>query len=810
MEVANIESAKGTPPAPAQTREQIQEIALATGLSPDAEQHVRAKILECLSSVLKIRPADIDADRAFSDYGIDSILGVEFIQRVNKNLSIGLNTAVIFEYPSLGRLSRHVTGTYREQMEARVGAQAASAGAVQTSVASPPRAVQKRRNILTRRRSASAPWSPNKQAVKEVRARDLEIAVIGMSGIFPKAENVNEFWRNLLEGIDGVEELPASYLNQRAFFSRKKQPGKTRCKWGGILKDRDCFDPLFFNLSPKEAASMNPHQRLVLQEGWKAIEDAGYNPRLLSGSQTGIFIGAEPTGYLGESFTGYSDAIIASRLSYCLNLNGPAFVINTGCSSSGVAIHLACESLRHAETDMALAGGANACMKQSVQILLDEIEMLSPSGRCHTFDSAADGTVVSEAVAIVVLKRLEDAVRDGDLIYGVISGSGTNQDGASNGITAPNGAAQEHLIADVYRKFAINPENITYVEAHGTGTKLGDPVEGNALVRAFRQFTAKAAYCALGSAKSHIGHTGAAAGVTGLIKILLSMQHDRIPRLLHFNSLNPLIELSGSPFYISAEESEWNRHDGLPRTAALNSFGHSGTNAHLVIREYPHQAEDHGSTDILQVRDPVIVLLSAKTVEQLRQKAVDLLGFIRAAEKQLTRLPQSFDLTRMAYTLQTGREAMEERVGFIVSSVEQLMEKLQSYINEEQNIEGVCQGRAKRRDALAVLMEEADLQETVGKWMSNKQLAKVLNVWVKGVQLDWDKFYGGAKPRRMRLPVYPFAKERYWVHEQAANNRPDNIDSPNGSFGSIEDVVDKIEKGLVDENEGVEILKMLV
>lgn len=317
---------------------------------------------------------------------------------------------------------------------------------------------------------------------------------------------------------------------------------------------------------------MNPHQRLILQEGWKALEDAGCSPQRLFGSQTGVFIGAEPTGYLGGSFLGYSDAVIASRLSYALNLKGPALVVNTGCSSSGVAIHLACESLRKRETDLALAGGVSACMNQDVQISLDDIDMLSPSGRCRTFDRAADGTVVSEAVAVVVLKRLDDALRDGDPIYGVISATGINQDGASNGITAPNGAAQEELIASVYRRFGIDPERIGYVEAHGTGTPLGDPVEANALVRAFRRFTSRSGYCAVGSAKSHVGHTAAAAGITGLIKVLLSMQHGRIPRLLHFRELNPLIEFAASPFHVSAEERDWPALDG-PRLAALNSFG---------------------------------------------------------------------------------------------------------------------------------------------------------------------------------------------------------------------------------------------
>ena len=227
-----------------------------------------------------------------------------------------------------------------------------------------------------------------------------------------------------------------------------------------------------------------------------------------------------------------------------------------------------------------------AALKQNMLIGLSAIDMLSPTGRCHTFDQAADGTAFSEGVGMVVLKRLADAVADGDPIYGVIRGSGVNQDGASNGITAPSGSAQEALITSVYERFGIDPQRISYVEAHGTGTKLGDPVEANALVRAFRRFTDRQHYCAVGSAKAHIGHTAASAGVIGLIKILLSLKHRRIPGLLHFTELNPLIEFDGSPFYVNTQAREWRSTDGKPLMAALNSFGHSGTNAHLVIEEY--------------------------------------------------------------------------------------------------------------------------------------------------------------------------------------------------------------------------------
>jgi acyl transferase domain-containing protein/acyl carrier protein len=721
-----------------------QPTGAAAKYSQNIPAYIRMKILHCLSETLKISGERIDPDIAFSDYGIDSILGVSFINSINGALSISLNTAIIFEHSSVNRLSKHVQANYQSQIAPAIDKPLVSNEAVATA-----RVLPQHPSVFT-----------DKMNTQKTETKPSDIAVVGISGMFPKAENINEFWNNLIQGIDGVDELPHHYLDQKNYYSAKKQPGKTRCKWGGVIEDRDCFDPLFFNISPKEAESMNPHQRLVLQEGWKALENAGYNPKDLSGSQTGIYIGAEPTGYTGDSFTGYSDAIIASRLSYILNLNGPSFVVNTGCSSSAVALHLACESLRNKETDLALAGGVNACLEQHMLIRLDEIEMLSPSGRCFTFDQAADGTIMSEGIGIVVLKRLEDAIASGDQIYGLISGSGINQDGASNGITAPNGAAQEKLIVDVYNKFSIDPENISYVEAHGTGTKLGDPVETNALVRAFRSFTAQKDFCIVGSAKSYIGHTAAAAGVIGLIKVLLSLEHHQLPKLLNFTTINALVEFHDSPFSINTTVSAWKPLKDTPRMAAINSFGHSGTNAHLVVKEYMPTSGKRRNP-VATVNDGIMIPLSAKTAAQLQQKAADLLGFIRAQEAEA----KTIDLMDMAYTLQVGREPMEERVGFMVYSVAALAEKLQAYMNGERNIENTWVGQGPRNKEMhALFSKETDFREIIDKWISSHKLSSLLELWVKGLDLDWHKLYDAIQPNRIHLPSYPFAKERYWLN----------------------------------------------
>jgi acyl transferase domain-containing protein/aryl carrier-like protein/SAM-dependent methyltransferase len=615
--------------------------------APSVTDLVTETILQGLCRSLKISADGIDRRKPFSDYGLDSILGIGLVKHLNDHLGLDLNTAILFDHTSVERLTRYLVRTHGDRIrlaeapaesvpQEQIPHTALSVGAGRAPQQAATAAGEGQEDTLPPNSPLPAPLFPQGQSLqRSIRGRlrrdttddRLGIAVIGMSGQFPAAENVDTFWENLLNGVDGVRELPQRYLNQDLYYHPSKQPHKTYCRWGGILAERACFDPLFFSISPREAVSMSPHQRLILQESWKALEDAGYNPKSLAEAEVGVFVGAEPSGYFHESFTGSSDAIVASRLSYYLDLKGPAMVINTGCSSSGVALHLACESLRRGESDLALAGGVFAALTHNMLIGLSAIDMLSPTGRCHTFDQAADGTAFSEGVGMVVLKRLDDAIADGDGIYGVIRGSGVNQDGASNGITAPSGSAQEALIVSVYEHFGIDPERISYVEAHGTGTRLGDPVEANALVRAFRCFTEKTHYCAVGSAKAHIGHTAASAGVIGVIKVLLSFKYHHLPGLLHFTALNPLIEFEGSPFYVDAQAQEWRSADGRPLMAAINSFGHSGTNAHLVVEEYlPPPREPHS-----RAHRPVLVPLSAQTAEALAAYAEKLAHFLRPA-----------------------------------------------------------------------------------------------------------------------------------------------------------------------------------
>lgn len=592
----------------------------------------------------------------------------------------------------------------------------------------------------------------------------MEIAITGMSGQFPDANNYEIFWENLLKGHDAVRELAGTYVEGLGSSSQKQ--GMTYHHCGGILEEKYCFDPLFFNIAPVEAESMNPHQRMVLQESWKALEDAAYNPKLLGNSMASIFIGAEPTGFINKSFTGYSDAIIASRLSYFLNLKGPALVVNTGCSSSLVAIHLACKSLRANEASIAIAGGICASLNaQSIKGMID-LGVLSPTGKCRTFDESADGTIFSEGVAIVILKRLEDAIKDGDHIYGVIQGSCINQDGTSNGITAPNGIAQEELIVRVYEKYKINPEEITYIETHGTATKLGDPVEANALVRAYRQFTKKENFCTIGSVKPNIGHTGAASGAIGLLRILLSFRDHKIPGLINFKKLNPLIDFKGSAFHIITRTSEWKSEPGKPLMAAINSFGHSGTNVHMVLREYNNPSQV--SVDAPEVqREGIFYLIpfSAREKESLKTCVYKLNEYLKKPDNV------RISLKEMAYTLQVGREAMEERLGFTAVTIKELKKKLEAYLAGEEEIAGFYCGQVKYNENTGLLRTDEDLNREMDRWLIKGKYEKILEMWVNGQDIDWNRMYGKKKPQKLSLPGYPFAKEIYRIDKSEASQK---------------------------------------
>ncbi|WP_206440118.1 type I polyketide synthase, partial [Streptomyces scabichelini] len=423
-------------------------------------------------------------------------------------------------------------------------------------------------------------------------------AIVGMSGRYPDAENLRQYWANLRDGRDSVREVPADRWDVSRYYDpRPGQKGKTYCKSMGYLEDADCFDPLFFNISPAEAEGIDPQHRLFLQEAYRAFEDAGYDPGSLSKMKCGVYLGISGNEY---SFlvsgndseedtvaTSSSSAIAAARIAYFLNLKGPAIALDTACSSSLVALHLAQQALASGEIDLALVGGVSLYLLAGSYVRMSGAQMLSARGQCRSFDQGADGFVPGEGVGALVLKRLSDAEADHDHIYGTVLASGTNQDGKTNGITAPSANSQMELLRTVYDRHGIDAASIGYVETHGTGTKLGDAIELDALSTVYRERGVAAGACAIGSVKSNIGHTSAAAGIAGVHKVLLGLRHGLLVPSLHFETPNELLDSDGCPLSVNKDLQFWGARNGQElRRAAVSSFGFSGTNAHVVLEEY--------------------------------------------------------------------------------------------------------------------------------------------------------------------------------------------------------------------------------
>jgi acyl transferase domain-containing protein/acyl carrier protein len=634
--------------------------------------------------------------------------------------------------------------------------------------------------------------SANKMSDREPIASE-DIAIIGMSGRLPQSENLNEFWNHLVNQEDLVTEIPKDRWDKEEYYGDPHKGNKANNKCGGFLKDIKGFDAQFFNISPREAELMDPQQRILLEEVWRVFEDAGYKASTVAGSNTGIFIGVGNDDYnqlIAESdinldiyaATGSYFCITANRISYLLNLHGPSSVVDTACSSSLVAIHQAVKAIQNGECAMAVAGGVNLICTPRPYLSFSHAGMLSKDGRCKTFDISANGYVRAEGVGAILLKPLSKAIEEGDQIHGVIKGTAVNHCGLTNSLTAPSPNAQAEAVLTALEKGNITPDTISYIEAHGTGTSLGDPIEVNGLKKAFEEaakekgIVLKDNYCGIGSVKSNIGHLEVASGIAGIFKVLLSMKHKMIPGNLHFQKLNDKIRLEGSPFYVIDSNKPWEaladeQGNPLPRRAGISSFGFGGANAHIVIEEY---TEKENAVDKTFTFPKNIIILSAKTEERLKIYAENLLMFLRKEDTDNHRL------TDIAYTLQCGRETMQERVAILTDSIQGLTEKLELFLKGKEQKE-VFHGNVKaHKKTIAIFEDDQEFGETLINWANKGKYEKILDLWTKGLFFDWKLLYGAEKPKIISLPTYPFKKEYYWIPE--THKKTSNIETGKVSF----------------------------
>ena len=761
-----------------------------------------------LSQALKLEEDLIDPEESLGNYGIDSILIGQLTHTLQKDFE-RVTTTLFFEKSTAAALAEYLASTYPEELRRVLeggGRQETTAAAEVAESVGGERAWTENGQAGSANERKDAALAHSLQGSRAGEAVAAEgIAIIGLSGRYPRAASIAEYWENLKQGRDCITEIPGDRWPLEGFYEPDPDTavagGCSYSKWGGFLTNIRAFDPMFFNISPREAVGIDPQERLFLMSCWELIEDAGYTRASLAeryASRVGVFVGVTRTGFelfgpplwaRGERTyprTSFSSA--ANRVSYFLDLSGPSLAIDTMCSSSLVAIHEACMHLRTGACELAIAGGVNVYVHPSSYVGLCAARMLSPDGRCRAFGDGANGFVPGEGVGAVLLKPLRRAIADADRIYAVITGTSVNHGGKTNGFTVPNPGAQRELIETALAQAGVPARSIGYLESHGTGTELGDPIEIAGLSEAFRRHTSEVGYCRIGSVKSNIGHLEAAAGIAGLTKIVLQLQHGVLVPSLHAEQPNANIRFEETPFVLQRRLEPWDvaalksgSETRKHRVAGISSFGAGGANAHLIVEEYisvaptvlpqpapvvTPQISDRAPIGSSQPATTVIVL-SARTRPQLERMAFNLCEHLKAHERSIEAAGADTYLGNLAYTLQVGREAMEERLGLLVNSLPELLDRLETFLPGRGEQPGMWIGRIQRaRERRGSFASDRELEQAVEGWLTARRYRELLDVWLKGVSVDWRKLYSdnsnGAPPRRIGLPAYPFSLEPVW------------------------------------------------
>jgi polyketide synthase PksL len=738
-------------------RAQGQSVAV-TDTQDGLAQKFQVDFVKLMADVLNLSLTQININASLSEYGFDSVNIIKLTNQLTEKFKLVLTPAKLFEYTTLNDFFQDLLSQQTKVLQ----------GYYHASGYKPENSTHKNLLHVTRKTipEKPAPVSPT------------DIAIVGMSGVFPGATNLTEFWANLLAGKDAITEIPATRWRWQDYAG--DGAGQTNIHWGGFIDGIDEFDANFFNISPREAELMDPQQRLFLQQVWKAVESAGYAIADVASKKTGLFVGVFSNDYAeilqsanitdAYTTTGLARSMLANRVSYLLNFQGPSEVIDTACSSSLVAVHHAVKALHNNDCEIAIVGGVNALLTPTSYIAASKAGMLSADGSCKTFDKDANGYVRAEGVGVLVLKPLTKALVEGDNIRGVIKGTAVNHGGHVSSLTVPNPNAQSDVVVTAIQRAQVPPETITYIETHGTGTPLGDPVEINGLKKAFNQLGSESRHsCALGSVKTNVGHLESAAGMAGIIKVLLALEHHTLPANLHFKTLNPYIEIENSPFYLLEKAQKWINPaaNGKPLRAGVSSFGFGGTNAHIILEELVKPQPQIHATE-----QPLLITLSAKTLLALKQRVLDLQDWITVQST-------APDLSALAFTLNQGRDHFNFRCAFVVNSVSELLWVLAALLQDEPhenyvvNATGLSQ--AVKSSAFHQLFKQAldEIHKPYTAAVFREKLLTLGSFYVEGYELDWTRM-PAMKVNRLSLPTYPFAKQRHWLTEikRASADKP--------------------------------------
>lgn len=756
----------------------VENVAAAMPTA-DLSDRMEALVRRCLG----LAPGD-DLDRPLHELGLDSVAAIEVRDELSRSSGHRLPATLAFEYPTpravVGLLVRlgsadkpsapppvESRGDSSDRTAARTPAtySAGTSTASNGAVAARPQAASNDlaahtdgpgangasiavdRPLMNDSPSAPQPrtrhasHTPAAPAAADASSSGHptgpvgDIAIVGVSGRYPGAKGLDEYWRVLVEGRDCVTEIPRErWDHTRYFVPDRNNPFTAYTKWGGFLDDVDCFDPLFFAISPREAEILDPQERLFLQTAWAALEDAGHSRADLARGglrpeQAGVFVGvmwgtyqmfgAEESRLGRGTLPGSTFWSIPNRVSHALDFQGPSMAVDTACSSSLTALHLACQSIRTGECRLAVVGGVNLSLHPYKFVALSQGQFASTDGRCRSFGAGGDGYVASEGVGAMVLRPLADAEADGDTIYGVIKGSAINHGGRVNGFTVPNPDVQAAVIRSALRAGGVDPASVSYIEAHGTGTALGDPIEIAGLAKVFAH--SGVSELPIGSVKSNVGHLEAAAGVAALTKVLLQMRHRTIAPSLHATPPNPNIDFAATPFRIPAQPLPWPGGDpARPRRATVSSFGAGGANANVVIEEYVDRRPE------TRFSGGQVVPVSARDRERLAEYVAALDGYLAA---------QQPNLADLAYTMQVGRQAGRARAAFVARDLDQLRAAVRAWVEDAPG------ARACR---------EAGEDSRIARWLG-------------GGDIDWATVRDPGPRRRIPAPTYPFARERYWI-----------------------------------------------
>lgn len=608
-----------------------------------------------------------------------------------------------------------------------------------------------------------------------------DIAVIGMSGRFPEATNYNEFWENIKCGKNLIREIPKERWDWKKYYRiHGKIKDRFVSHWGGFMREIEQFDLRFFQLSQREADAMDPQQRILLEEAWSCLEDAGICPSKMAGSNTGVYIAGCQFDYrdllernqetiVPHSTLGIASSLLANRISYFFDFKGPSITLDTACAGALTAIHYGVEALRSNECETALVGGINVILSPNNYIRLSKMQVLSQTGSLKALDEAADGFIRGEGVGLLLLKPLDKALEDGDMIYGCIKGTAVNHSGRTKSISYPSADAQANVIIEAIEKSNIPAETISYIELHGTGTPKGDPIEVEGLKKAFDKLMSqventslRTQFCGIGSVKTNIGHLEGAAGMPSIFKVLLAMKHRQLPPTINFNHINPKIEIENSPFYVVDNLTEWatikNEFGEIPLRAGISSFGLGGTNAHIIVEEFKEKHSDRKNSG-----QYVLICLSSKTDQGLLRNADALAQF-------LCNRADDINLQDIGYTLACCRDHFEKRITLIADSVYDLIRKCSQIANGNKDIRNESPINLDKLDEMAVKIKSHTIDFHSQEY--KEFLETLAQIYMSGNDVDWNQLYE-TSAYKVHLPTYSFEPTKCWIPD--ANKLVDDV-----------------------------------